>query len=59
MIKFMRNFIKGWRGYPDFMIFCNRFTPKQLREMERRDALRGIKPIRNRFDYALRNAKHC
>lgn len=57
MIKFIRRFISGWRGYLEFKKFCNRFTLKQLKEMEESDLKRGIKPIRNRFDYALRNAK--
>lgn len=58
MIKFIRHFINEWFNYPSFVAWSKaHFTEEQLREMERTDAQRGIKPIRNRFDYAWKNAK--
>lgn len=57
MIKFIRNLIASWRGYPDYIIFLSRFSDEQKKHMEALDAKSGIKPYKNRFDYAYRNAK--
>ena len=57
MIKFIKYFFLAWKEYPHLKAFMGRFTPEQIKEMEKMDEKRGIKPYKNRFDYALRSAK--
>lgn len=60
MIKFIKYFVYEWRKYPRFNAYrkcLKKKSPKAYAEMEGADAERGIKPYKNRLDYAWRNAK--
>ena len=60
MIKFIKYFIYGWNGYPNFREWCNAQPKDLIERLNKNDLERGIKPIKNRFDYAFRNAViHC
>lgn len=63
MFKFIRYFIMEWKCYPTFKAYSKRMKekyPEDYKEWEKSDAERGIKPIRNRLDYAFKIAKlHC
>jgi hypothetical protein len=46
--------------YPYYKAWSDRFKarkPEVFKEMEQSDLKRGIKPYKNRFDYAFKNAK--
>lgn len=58
MFKFIRYFIYGWRDYPVMMEWRNDlFTDKEIKDMEKEDAKRGISPVNTRFEYALMTAR--
>lgn len=58
MYRFIRHFIYEWSNYPQMIAWRNaHFTDEQIKEMEKKDLKRGIKPYKNRFDYAFRNSK--
>ena len=59
-MKFIRYFIYEWKKHPRYMAFMENMKkrkPKKFREYERSNRARGIKPYKNRFDFAFRNAK--
>ena len=66
MFRFIKYFVYEWRNYPWHKAWCDDYKnrePDTFRKMEQSDLKRGIKPYKNRFDFAFRNAKiktlHC
>ena len=59
-MNFLKYFIWKWKEYAHFMAYIDRFKkehPEEYRKSEENDRAKGIKPYKNRFDFAFRNAK--
>lgn len=59
-MKFLKYFIWQWKDYTHFKAYIEHFKqeyPEEWKKSEESDRERGIKPYKNRFDFALRNAK--
>ena len=59
-MKFIKYFICEWFNYPcykDYKADLKKRNPKEFRKMEAEDRKKGIKPYKNRFDFAFRIAK--
>lgn len=59
MIKFIKIFIYHWKDYPNFKKFIKGQPKKLIERLEANDRERGIKPYRNRLDFAFKNAVMC
>ena len=60
MFRFIKYFITSWASYPLYAKWyegMKKHCPEELARMEESDAEKGIKPYKNRFDFAFRNAK--
>ena len=59
MIKFIKTFMYYWEDYPNFKRFVSKQPKDFIKRLEASDRERGIKPYKNRFNFAFRNAYMC